>query len=140
MNNEAQRIAIAQACGLNTDKEQVGGVFCYRDSNGRMVAALPDYLNDKNAIREAWNIKPPPPYTNETVPPYTSYFNFQCELGWQLQLVLERELAAYPPHWKVNHNFTKWNDLIWSAKNFLLANATAAQMAEAFLKTTNLFG
>jgi len=43
MTPEAQRIAIAEACGWKTE---------YRDAVSS-VTALPDYLNDLNAMHEA---------------------------------------------------------------------------------------
>lgn len=53
MKTEAQRIAIAEACGWNTTKEQLGGVFVYRDKHGQMHGALPNFLSDLNAMAEA---------------------------------------------------------------------------------------
>lgn len=53
MKKEQQRIAIAEACGLNTKKEVCGGVFVYRDTRGFPVASLPDYPNDLNAMHRA---------------------------------------------------------------------------------------
>ena len=57
MNAEKQQIAIAEACGYVRGKEtevpyrdiwtHEGQTFCDCD--------LPDYLNDLNAMREAWN-------------------------------------------------------------------------------------
>jgi hypothetical protein len=53
MTPEQQRIAIAEACGWNTKKEVLGTVYMYRDPQGNIAAALPDYLNDLNAMHEA---------------------------------------------------------------------------------------
>lgn len=53
MTDDEIRIAIAEACGLSTKKEQLGGIFIYRDKSGNMQAALPNYPKDLNAMREA---------------------------------------------------------------------------------------
>jgi len=53
MNLDKQRIAIAEACGLSTKQEQLGGVLIYRDKRGYPAPALPDYLNNLNAMHEA---------------------------------------------------------------------------------------
>jgi hypothetical protein len=81
---EAQRIAIAEACGWKTE---------YRDAVSS-VTALPDYLNDLNAMHDAEKV-----LTSEQV---TSYV-------YSLESMNER----------------------WSTPAF----ATAAQRAEAFLRT-----
>lgn len=90
MNPEAQRIAIAEACGIVT-KDQWGPL--YRTQQG-MVRDCPDYLNDLNAMHQAEEI------LNE----------------------------------KQEHimNDTLW-DLMLGRK--YLWHATAAQRAEAFLRT-----
>ncbi len=49
MTPEQQRIAIAKACGYNTNKEVLGGVYVYRDKSNNIVAWLPEYLKDLNA-------------------------------------------------------------------------------------------
>lgn len=54
MTPEAQQIAIAEECGLSTKREQLGGVFVYRDKEGHIQASLPDYLHDLNAMHSAW--------------------------------------------------------------------------------------
>ena len=84
MTPEAQRIAIAEACGWKTE---------YRDAVSS-VTALPDYLNDLNAMHDAEKV-----LTSEQV---TSYV-------YSLESMNER----------------------WSTPAF----ATAAQRAEAFLRT-----
>lgn len=90
MKPEAQRIAIAEACGIVT-KDQWGPL--YRTQQG-MVRDCPDYVNDLNAMHEAEEI------LNE----------------------------------KQEHimNDTLW-DLMLGRK--YLWHATAAQRAEAFLRT-----
>lgn len=90
MKPEAQRIAIAEACGIVT-KDQWGPL--YRTQQG-MVRDCPDYLNDLNAMHQAEEI------LNE----------------------------------KQEHimNDTLW-DLMLGRK--YLWHATAAQRAEAFLRT-----
>lgn len=56
MTPEAQQIAIAQACGWTTHGKESGDgevyVF-YKTQEGHYRNALPDYLNDLDAIHEA---------------------------------------------------------------------------------------
>lgn len=61
MSPDAQRIAIAEACGFKQHKEQIEHTDGYQwidvrvfwvDSKGQRVA-VPDYLNDLNAMHEA---------------------------------------------------------------------------------------
>lgn len=49
MNKEKQRIAIAEACGLGDYDTNMNG---WHDES---IQALPDYLNDLNAMHEAEN-------------------------------------------------------------------------------------
>jgi hypothetical protein len=53
VSDDEIRIAIAEVCGLSTKLEQFGGVMAYRGKDGFFVAALPNYLNDLNAMHEA---------------------------------------------------------------------------------------
>lgn len=85
----------------------------------------PDYCNDLNAMAAAWTIDPPKPFTDS--------FNFRCELAWQLRLVVERDYNANP-FWK-DHPFPLFKDQIGTAQEYWIANATARQRAEAFLRT-----
>lgn len=58
MNNEKQRIAIAEACGWTV----INGYLCHIKTNRNgaeevaTIAPLPDYLNDLNAMHEAEKI------------------------------------------------------------------------------------
>jgi hypothetical protein len=101
MNTEAQRIAIAEACGwkISAKTNRSPSDSRYSAVNDRFFG-LPDYLNDLNAMHEA-----------------EKTFD-DCEIRWgayksQLFVLLE-------PH-----------------RHYL--HATAAQRAEAFLKTLNLW-
>lgn len=58
MKPEAQRIAIAEACGWEIEPDLTGvkppgcGIFTYRGYHS-IWSLLPDYLGDLNAMREA---------------------------------------------------------------------------------------
>jgi hypothetical protein len=86
-----------------------------------------DYFGSLDAIHEAWRMPPPKPFTD--------YFNWNCELGFQLELIVERDFNA-APKWH-SGVFNKFKDQIFSAKDYLIANATAPQRCEAFLRTKN---
>ena len=88
MTPEQQRIAIAEACGWTTKHK---GLWV---EQLQTYAALPDYLNDLNAMHEAEGI-----LTNEQIEVYCSFLQ--------------------KPQWGI------W----WGI------HATAAQRAEAFLRT-----
>jgi hypothetical protein len=52
MNTEAQRIAIAEACGYS--RQESDSVWFDSPNDGQIyVEDLPDYLNDLNAMHEA---------------------------------------------------------------------------------------
>lgn len=56
MNQEEQRVAIAEACGWKETEAWLDGRRCFEraDSNaGWDFDSLPDYLNDLNAMHEA---------------------------------------------------------------------------------------
>jgi hypothetical protein len=105
MSPEAQRIAIAEACGMigpfesreewfeNGDSD--GWKIVLRDATGKRV---PDYLNDLNAMHEAEKI-----LTHDQANSFTEFL-------W----------SQYPGH-------VLFDSYIW--------HATAAQRAEAFLRT-----
>ena len=106
MTPEAQRIAIAEACGWTEISDWEGGM------NGKHPTEpwgdfIPDYLNDLNAMHEAWQTLTPSQKTC-----------FESEL---YSIVIGQ--AEY------NRN----DDSPY------ITNATAAQRAEAFLKTLNLW-
>jgi len=107
MKPEDQRTAIAESCGLNTQKEQVGGILCYRDKHGHMVASLPDYLNDLNAMHSAEDV-----LTNA-----------------QRRAYVASLVNVHPLHYAPTvPSDDKWMHI------YFLVNATAAQRAEAFLR------
>lgn len=103
MTPEAQRIAIAKACGLSTDTHAVGGVFVYYDRNGHMRPSLPDYLNDLNACHEMENVL--------TAEQGQTWAGLLCDMT------------------------DRFDGDAWKHAAYSLAHATAAQRAEAFLKT-----
>lgn len=113
MTPEAQRIAIAEACGWNAKPEptnkhdgQCWG-FSARFPKWWYAHQLPDYLSDLNAMHEAEKA-----LTNEQ---RTSYIN-------RLKGCL----------------LNGWWDLT-ADEAFIVAHATAAQRAEAFRRTLNLW-
>jgi hypothetical protein len=112
MNKEQQRIAIAEACGwkLVTDNPEYEPYW--EDPKGNMVAVnngvhrLPNYLNDLNAMHEAEKVL--------------------WEMDWSFRSIFNDHLANIIKRRKVNRNE-------WDAETLL--DATAAQRAEAFVKT-----
>jgi len=96
MTQEAQRVAIAEACGWKTG---------YRDAVSS-VTALPDYLNDLNAMHEAEQVL--------------------WEMDWSFRSIFNDHLANIIKRRKVNRNE-------WDAETLL--DSTASQRAEAFLRT-----
>lgn len=105
MSPEAQRIAIAEACGwtqVRQDKDELVGCPPREPSNTNLII-VPDYLNDLNAMHEA----------EKTL--RQGLLGAYCfNLGSILRL--SEEIAG-------------WLD------GFYLAHATATQRAEAFLRT-----
>jgi hypothetical protein len=102
MKPEAQRIAIAKACGwtkFTPDTIQ----YTARRSDGKW-GPIPDYLNDLNAMHEA-------------------------------------EIGMEPPTFKKYSSVLIADVIGWSAYNneHIAIRATAAQRAEAFLKTLGLW-
>jgi len=106
MNEQEQRIAIAEACGWaiahnckNVDQPEAINVYKPLIINGsrmgQTIALLPDYLNDLNAMHEA-----------------------------------EKVLDSDGRYAYVSHFDCDWQRLVF---------ATAAQRAEAFLKTLALW-
>lgn len=97
MTEEAQRIAIAEACGKSATRKTVFGETV--PTNGWN---LPDYLNDLNAMHEA-----------------------------EKMLTRQQMLTYQEDIWKVSHapEFASWGYI----------HATAAQRAEAFLRTKGLW-
>ena len=108
MTPEAQRIAIAEACGwtmFDAGPDSFGThceAHCNRGQETILQRKLPDYLNDLNAIHQA----------EQTIPPDS--FAVYLET---LQRIIQSE-----------HRFEIEN-------RFAAFSATAAQRAEAFLKT-----
>lgn len=122
MNQQDQRIAIAKACGMKPIKEEdLSPIWQQANKERRDIkiaelnaAYLPDYLNDLNAMHEAWR----------------DYFGFFSE-EWvdayrTLIQVVNQHLGPK----------TTEDEIYYAAA---IANATAAQRAEAFLKTLNLW-
>ncbi len=99
MNNEKQRIAIAEACGI-VSKDKWGPL--YKTPHG-IVRDCPDYLNDLNAMHEAEDGLFP-----------QIYDRYVKEIAKRL-----------PPY---DSNTARFADLA-------VMNSTAAQRAEAFLRT-----
>lgn len=117
MKKEAQRIAIAEACGRDCDPEEARewdsrGQWCchpYDKHNNKLISQnmhLPDYLNDLNAMHKAEKV---------IRKSWDTYFEFLIKIRWR-DAQPERHPADLSP-----------------------AGATAAQRAEAFLKTLGLW-
>lgn len=109
MTPEAQRIAIAKACGIEVVSDGITHHLCRctlggkgYDPAGKFLCEVPDYLNDLNAMHEAEKI-----LTETTIVEYADWL-----------LVIANSASSTNQHW------------------FL---ATAAQRAEAFLRTLNLW-
>lgn len=122
MKPEAQRIAIAEACGLNPQdlpfvpaKANLHGYFTPEASeelhraypNCVAVKIIPDYLNDLNAMHEAEGTLSP-----TLIETYHTWVNF---------VVVRDSPNVEPQHLPFTLARYRWH-------------ATAAQRAEAFLK------
>jgi hypothetical protein len=109
MTPEAQRIAIAEACGWQADGPWANYWTHKRGPAGVSIPteSLPDYLNDLNAMHAA-----------EKVLAAMHYQLWICELNE----IVGRDIGEQSPYWSRN-----------------IASATAAQRAEAFLRTLNLY-
>lgn len=141
MNQQEQRIAIAEACGWRPgeddrmrdgtyrwDVRRDGVIFgskplTYLDSDEFCGSYLcdqkvPDYPNDLNAMREAWSMLPKLPMVGREVS------NEEIALR-QLAMVVAPKYAPDWPHC----------DSYCIRAVLAIANATASQYAEAFLRT-----
>ena len=110
MNNEKQRIAIAEACGNKPHTPGALGVLRWISAeyetgdlgNGVVyLDELPDYLNDLNAMHEAEKV-----------------LHGQLNLWWNYMDALENSSVEFNPLGRGSH-----------------IHATAEQRAEAFLRT-----
>jgi len=105
MTEQEINMAIAEACGWTCQN----GWWDHPTlpSNGGAMPEPPDYTNDLNAMHEAWLI-------------LSNYDKREFHIN--LGLLIEK--------------YTKeWGDLLLLDQRSLIANATAAQRAEAFLRT-----
>ena len=117
-----QKIAIAKACGWTPiDMGSLPTAWKHPDTPDNVDIGkkdvinsnyLPDYLNDLNAIHEA----------------VTQYDNFGFQLSFHSYLVL----VVHTPEEAAKKSESRFAE-------FLVTNATAAQRAEAFLRTLNLW-
>ena len=105
MSPEAQRIAIAEARGWTAISVYPDGAVMAFDPSKVLRAKLPDFPNDLNAIHEAGK-------------------TLTVDQGKQFIIHLWVKVA----HYHIPEKFTL-------DAAFLLANATARQHAEAFLRT-----
>lgn len=107
MTPEQQRIAIAEACGIVKQPNSWSGVIA---ATGEFVA-LPDYLNDLNAMHEA-----------------VMSLTYGQRMSYQENLASVVDAGdAHTYWWEADHYRDK------------VLNATAPQRAEAFLRTLNLW-
>lgn len=119
MSPEEQRTAIAEACGYSPcplfdcpawSKEPTGMIAPF-------VFSLPDYLTDLNAMHEAEKVLLSSSVINRRCTPFHAYFEALHGLCKMPPDTFDKPLQA--EHWAIC--------------------ATAAQRAEAFLKTINLW-
>lgn len=118
MKAEEQRIAIAEWCGWKQSQPGVTGERRWVLKDGDVpsyIGALPDYLNDLNAMHEA-----------EERLDYSEYPHYTLRDRYALNLL--RMVATNP---KPGFN---WGDNC-DADFFKVAHATAAQRVEVLLKT-----
>jgi hypothetical protein len=118
MSPEQQRIAIAEACGwtnVHPSNPPCGYTERYAGTPSATIVCvpIPDYLNDLNAMHEA-----------ET---YGCFDLNNKSYAKNLAEVVLRDPQG------MHHITANW----WAIKR--IATATAAQRAEAFLKTLNLW-
>jgi len=117
MSPEAQRIAIDEACGYFHAKRGVD--VWYEPEGGHVVFGdLPDYLNDLNAMHEAEKMLTPQQWCG--------YLGHLATLGG-----FDRDIQTYDK----DGGFTA--DFVMLFRT--MAHATAAQRAEAFIRTLNLW-
>ena len=110
MSPDQQRIKIAEACGWT--RHGAGGIYgCWDDPDGHTRSGCPDYLNDLNAMHEAMR--------NITATQYEEWLDWlDVAAGGELQM----------------SDMLHGGELI-----FNLVNTTAAQRAEALLRTLGLW-
>lgn len=105
MDAQAQLVAIAHACELRFETDSEWGWMGWTDKDGNRLKDIPDYLHDLNAIHAA-------------------------VVQWcddpEKKLKYHRRLSEVVG--RGTPNFPGYN--VWDAEN-----ATAAQRAEAFLRT-----
>jgi hypothetical protein len=119
MTPEAQRIAIAKACGWRVHPKDR---FIVSPPNAphsvQPLNTIPDYLNDLNAMHEAEKVLP-----EDRQSVYADWLNY----------VHPTADLAYP-----DQNVRGFRRELFS-EAFHLMHATSAQRAEAFLRTLNLY-
>jgi len=123
MNKEKQRIKIAEACGWTILEPEIHPTITYMWGYPFGIicgprSIVPDYLNDLNAMHEAEKA------CLTTIPLVTCY-------GIRLVNTLHREHKKNPRIQDTSWRIPVVGNCGWFA--------TAAQRAEAFLKTLNLW-
>ncbi len=122
MKPEAQRIAIAEACGWKSRHGTELRGPCGTDNfewtewtspQGQVFGDLPDYLNDLNAMHDAES-------------------NLMNDQRREFASLL---VAVHPLHYSPYEEDADDRHM----KVFLLAHCTASQRAESFLRTLNLW-
>ena len=106
MTSAQQRIAIAEACGWTEISDWGAGGINGKHPTEPWVEVIPDYLNDLNAMHEAEKML--------------------WGMDWSNRYAFNDNLANILKGRTVNRND-------WDAETLL--DATAAQRAEAFLRT-----
>lgn len=111
MSPERQRIAIAEFCGWTPWKtvspiDRATPITLFEDGSGKVITELPDYITDLNAMHEA---------------------------AMQLRLTSPLKYVKY--HCAINAIVKAFNDGREDQLSISAHDATAAQRAEAFLRT-----
>jgi hypothetical protein len=114
MTKEQQRIAIAEACGFTKEEPWLDGRDCWSHKDSPMHVGfeeVPDFLNDLNAMHEAEG----------------SVIFADSSLAEEYGMRLGK---TYHPRWFID---------VTGSQLAAMCHATAAQRAEAFLRTLNLW-
>jgi hypothetical protein len=130
MTPEAQRIALAEACGWKTAHN---GKYCTSDLANLNLATLFDPLNDLNAMHEA--------ILSLTEKRTRQIFEMTLLEVCRPEICRDpdEDMFAHIEHLRTNPDaYIGWFE-VEHGNAFPIINATAAQRCEAFLRTLNLW-
>ena len=111
MTKDQQIFAVAKLRGYNTERQVLGSCFVYYDPLGRLLARLPQYPGDLNAIAEAVLSLS----TKEFRGADGSMHTQQGDFNMHLERIIQRDTGT--------------------CLQFDVINASAAQRCEAYLAT-----